>query len=159
MPPQASKTITVSLPDAAATVAWGRRLGQLLFPGAILALNGPLGAGKTFLVRAIAEGLNVEDANLVTSPTFVLHQIYPARWPIHHFDVYRLKHPGEFLDLGVGEIFEGENVCLVEWAERVASVLPQDRLTLDIRITGENSREIVLEARGSAHEKLLADLL
>jgi tRNA threonylcarbamoyladenosine biosynthesis protein TsaE len=148
----------VALPDAISTTTWGRRLGHLLFPGAVVALNGPLGAGKTFLVRAIAEGLEVRDANLVTSPTFVLHQIYPARWPIHHFDVYRLKHPEEFTDLGVWEIFEGENISLIEWAERVATVLPAEHLTLAIRITGEESREITLTAQGDRYEQLLGEL-
>src|SRR5262245_39636178 len=141
--------MTITLPDTAATTAWGRQLGERLLPGAVIALNGPLGAGKTFLVRAIAEGLGIEDANLVTSPTFVLHQIYPARWPIHHFDVYRLRNQNEFVDLGVWEIFEGENISLIEWAERVTAVLPQERLTLDIRITGEESREIDVTAQGA----------
>src|SRR5438094_741800 len=80
--------MVVDLPDLGATQALGRRLGGLLFPGSVVALVGPLGAGKTQLVRAVAEGLGVRDARLVTSPTFVLIQEYPARLPVYHFHAY-----------------------------------------------------------------------
>src|SRR3954447_4021346 len=100
--------MVVDLPDPAATEALGRRLGRLLFPGAVVALVGPLGAGKTFLTRAIAEGLDVSDPQLVTSPTFVLIQEYPGRVPIYHFDVYRLKSATEFEDLGASEYLYGD---------------------------------------------------
>src|SRR5947209_496953 len=82
--------LTLDLPDLAATEALGHRLGALLFPGSVIALIGTLGAGKTHLVRAIAEGLGVPDRRLVTSPTFVLIQEYHGRLPIYHFDAYRL---------------------------------------------------------------------
>src|SRR5688572_7220392 len=108
----------------AETEAFGRRLGRLLFPGAVVALVGPLGAGKTHLVRAIAEGLGISDSRLVSSPTFVLIQEYEARLPIYHFDAYRLASEAEFADLGVQEYFEGCGVCLVEWADRVKGCLP-----------------------------------
>ncbi|HMF10740.1 MAG TPA: tRNA (adenosine(37)-N6)-threonylcarbamoyltransferase complex ATPase subunit type 1 TsaE, partial [Gemmataceae bacterium] len=76
----------IELPDPAATTAFGRRLGQFLFPGSVVGLIGPLGAGKTYLVRAIAEGLEIPDSRTVSSPTFVLVQEYTARLPIYHFD-------------------------------------------------------------------------
>src|SRR5437870_2864064 len=98
--------MTLDLPDLAATEAFGRRLGPLLFPGAVVALVGPLGAGKTHLVRAIAEGLGIADSRVVTSPTFVLIQEYRARLPVYHFDAYRLRGAGEFADLGAHEYFE-----------------------------------------------------
>src|SRR5437762_1281844 len=82
--------------------------GALLFPGAVVALVGPLGAGKTFLARAIAEGLGIADSRVVTSPTFVLIQEYEARLPIYHFDVYRLKRQTEFFDLGAQEYLSGD---------------------------------------------------
>src|SRR6266852_1307540 len=104
--------------DLAATEAFGRRLGAALFPNAVVALIGPLGAGKTYLVRAIAEGLAIADSRVVTSPTFVLIQEYSARLPIYHFDAYRLRGAAEFADLGAHEYFQGDGVCLVEWADR-----------------------------------------
>src|SRR5438876_8541699 len=102
-----TEAFTIEVPDLDATMAFGRRLGALLFPGAVVALVGPLGAGKTHLVRAIAEGLG-GNPNQVTSPTFVLIQEYDARLPIYHFDAYRLKDEREFADLGVHEYFEGD---------------------------------------------------
>src|SRR5947209_17822781 len=110
----------LQLADLAATEAFGRRLAALLFPNAVVSLIGPLGAGKTHLVRAVAEGLGIRDTRLVSSPTFVLIQEYPARLPIYHFDAYRLPSSAEFAELGVNEYFEGDGVCLVEWADRVA---------------------------------------
>src|SRR3954464_12093190 len=100
-----SATLTLSLPDLSATEHLGRRLGGLLFPGAVVALVGKLGAGKTHLARAVAEGLGVADGRVVTSPTFVLVQEYPGRLPIYHFDAYRLRAEGEFADLGADEYF------------------------------------------------------
>src|SRR5262245_40421216 len=97
--------LTIDVSDLAATEALGRRLGALLFPGSAVALVGPLGAGKTHLTRAIVEGLG-GDGRLVSSPTFVLGQEYPAPLPVFHFDAYRLRDPAEFFDLGVGEYFE-----------------------------------------------------
>src|SRR5688572_25868660 len=93
-------SLTIEVSDPAAMTALGRRLGELLFRGAVVALVGPLGAGKTFLTRAVAEGMDVPDSRVVSSPTFVLIQEYPARLPIYHFDAYRLRAESEFADLG-----------------------------------------------------------
>ena len=101
------------------TAALGRRLGAALLPGSVLALIGPLGAGKTHLVRAIAEGLDIPNADVVTSPTFVLIQEYDARLPIYHFDAYRLNGATDFGELGVHEYFQAGGVCLIEWADKV----------------------------------------
>src|ERR1700678_3707199 len=95
--------LIIEVSNLPGTEEFGRRLGRLLFPGALVALSGPLGAGKTHLVRAIAEGLGVEDSRAVNSPTFVLIQEYDARLPIYHFDAYRLPSSAAFLDLGAAE--------------------------------------------------------
>src|ERR1700677_4208007 len=110
---------TFPIDHLAATDAFGLRLGELLFPGAVIALVGPLGSGKTHLVRAIATGLGIVNDNAVTSPTFVLIQEYPARLPIFHFDAYRLSGPNEFFELGAHEYYEMDGICLIEWADRV----------------------------------------
>src|SRR5205809_5900313 len=117
---------TLEIPDLAATEALGHRLGELLFPGAVVALGGQLRAGKTHLVRAVAEGLGARNPAAVNSPTFVLIQEYPARLPIYHFDAYRLTGPREFRELGTDEYFHGDGVCLVEWADRVEAALPTE---------------------------------
>src|SRR6266511_3298084 len=127
-----SESLTLDVPDLAGTTAFGRRLADLLFPGAVVALVGPLGAGKTHLVRAVAEGLGLADSRAVSSPTFVLIQEYEARLPVYHFDAYRLRGAGEFFDLGAHEYFAGGGVCLVEWADRVAACLPAEHLRLTL---------------------------
>src|SRR5262245_59124858 len=136
------------LPDLKATEEFGRALGKLLFPGAVVALIGPLGAGKTHLVRAIAEGLGTPDSRIVSSPTFVLIQEYPARVPIAHFDAYRLRTPQEFDDLGAQEYFDSGVVCLIEWADRVLPALPEERLHVRLEVTGESSRRATVEGFG-----------
>lgn len=130
----------------------------MLFPGAVVALVGQLGAGKTHLVRSIAEGLGVKNAAAVTSPTFVLIQEYPARLPIFHFDAYRLGGEREFAELGVDEYFQGNGVCLVEWADRVVGTLPPEHLRIEIRFVDEQRRRFEIEARGERYEELLLRL-
>ena len=94
----------------------------------------------------------------VNSPTFVLIQEYAARLPIAHFDAYRLGSAREFAELGVAEYFEAGGVCLIEWADKVADVLPADRLTVTLSVTGPDSRVAELTAGGPRHAALLADL-
>jgi tRNA threonylcarbamoyladenosine biosynthesis protein TsaE len=141
----------------AETDAFGRRLASVLFPGAVVALVGPLGAGKTHLVRAIAIGLDA-NPSLVSSPTFVLIQEYDARLPIYHFDAYRLKTEAEFADLGVHEYFEGNGVCLVEWADKVETCLPKEILTIRIVVTGPESRRLEISAQGDKYKSMLASI-
>src|SRR6266540_6127853 len=129
-------TSLVEIANLEATESFGRRLGERLFPGAVVALVGPLGAGKTHLTRALAEGLGVRNPAAVNSPTFVLIQEYPGPVPVYHFDAYRLSGPREFAELGVEEYFAGDGVCVVEWADRVADVMPAERLTVSLHVTG-----------------------
>jgi tRNA threonylcarbamoyladenosine biosynthesis protein TsaE len=152
------ETLTLDLPDLGATAALGRRLGRLLFPGAVVALVGPLGAGKTHLSRAVAEGLGLADGRAVSSPTFVLIQEYRARLPVYHFDAYRLRGEGEFFDLGAHEYFDGSGVCLVEWADRVPGCLPTEHLRIELTVTGETSRRATLTATGERYEGMVRNL-
>lgn len=151
--------MTVDLPDLDATEAFGHRLGSLLFPGAVVALIGPLGAGKTHLARAIAEGLAIDDPTAVTSPTFVLIQEYSGPIPVYHFDAYRLASGREFAGLGVEEYFSGNGVCLVEWADRVPDELPVERLSITLEIAGEYGRRAIMTAIGTRYENVLARLV
>jgi tRNA threonylcarbamoyladenosine biosynthesis protein TsaE len=150
--------IALDIPDPAATTRLGHRLAECLFPGAVIALIGPLGAGKTHLVRAIAEGLGIADSRLVSSPTFVLIQEYSARLPIYHFDAYRLKGAAEFLDLGPHEYFGGTGVCLIEWADRVGECLPDQFLQVVIQVTGQTSRRLTIEGIGDQYEAVVRQL-
>ncbi len=150
--------LTLDLASLDATMTFGHRLGPLLFPGAVVALVGPLGAGKTHLVRAIAEGLGIRDSRVVSSPTFVLIQEYSARLPIYHFDAYRLNTEQEFFDLGIHEYFTGDGVCLVEWADRVPGCLPDELLGVRIEVRGEESRRVTVEGCGVRYAELVGRL-
>jgi tRNA threonylcarbamoyladenosine biosynthesis protein TsaE len=143
-----STTWTIDVADLAGTTALGQRLAELLFPGAVIALIGPLGAGKTHFVRAVVEGLG-GDGRRVSSPTFALIHEYPARIPIYHFDTYRLRDEAAFAELGVSEYFAGDGICLVEWADRVEGVLPPEHLRVSIGVTGDTSRRFTIEGRGN----------
>lgn len=145
----------LEMDDLSAMEAFGRDLGRCLFPGAVIALIGPLGAGKTHLARFIAQGLAIVDASTVTSPTFVLIQEYSARIPIYHFDAYRLTSVAAFADLGVEEYFHGAGVCLVEWADRVSDTLPLDHLRVVIEVIDDNRRRVTIESKGPRHDQVL----
>jgi tRNA threonylcarbamoyladenosine biosynthesis protein TsaE len=149
---------TYDAADLAATEALGRRLAGLLFPGAVVALIGTLGAGKTHFVRVVAEGLG-GDGRRVSSPTFALIHEYTGRqMPVYHFDTYRLPDEAAFADLGVGEYFDGDGVCLVEWADRVEGVLPAEHLRVAIEVTGETTRRFTVEGRGDRYDQIVQAL-
>jgi len=127
------------------TLALGRKLARRLGRGDCVALSGQLGAGKTALVRGIAAGLGLADERLVSSPTFVLVQEYPASVPVYHIDLYRLVDPAaELAGLGLREML-ADGVVLVEWADRAAGQLPRPRWDVRIDITGPRARRFVLE--------------
>src|SRR5207249_11623334 len=149
---------TIEVSDLHGTEQFGRRVGELLFPGAVVALVGQLGAGKTNLTRAVAEGLGVRNPAAVNSPTFVLIQEYPARLPIYHFDAYRLSGPREFRELGTDEYFHGDGVCLVEWADKVEPALPAEHLRIEIHVVDENRRRFEVTATGERYKALVQAL-
>ncbi len=144
----------LSIPDLETTVALGKSLGPLLFPGAVIALIGPLGAGKTTFVRAVAEGMGVKNLATVNSPTFTLIHEYPARLPIYHFDAYRLATAEQFEGLGIQEYFAGDGVCLVEWADKFLELLPEERLEIRIERMSETARRWDVLGTGMRHENL-----
>lgn len=144
------------LADAAATVALGRALGARAFDGAVLLLDGDLGAGKTTLAQGLAAALGVE--GVVASPTFVLIAEYPeARIPLRHADLYRLESEREARALGLEERVGEEGVWVIEWAGRFSALWPADRLELRLRVVGD-AREAELRATGPRHARLLEGL-
>jgi tRNA threonylcarbamoyladenosine biosynthesis protein TsaE len=156
----ASAQRTVHLASLAATQQFGQWLGQRLFAGAVVGLCGPLGAGKTQLVRAIAQGLAIRNERVVNSPTFVLLQEYhDARLPIYHFDLYRLTDERQLAELGADEYFYGPGVCLIEWADRFLTALPDERLLVWLRLGPQvsESRTLDLQASGSRYVQLLGE--
>ncbi|MDR3174343.1 MAG: tRNA (adenosine(37)-N6)-threonylcarbamoyltransferase complex ATPase subunit type 1 TsaE [Treponema sp.] len=126
------------------TEALGERLAPKLGPSSVLALRGPLGAGKTCFAKGLARGLGVEEE--VTSPTYTIVSEYEARpedpLPFYHIDAYRLKGEDDFEALGGRELLYGGGICLIEWSERIEAALPPRTIQVEIEITGGNSRII-----------------
>ena len=133
----------------------GQQLGAMLNAGDLVAFCGDLGAGKTCCIQGIAVGLGVADLSLVTSPTFTLIQEYQGRFPIYHFDVYRLTQEEDLYDLGYEEYFYGEGVTLVEWAERIPHFLPAEHLVIHLHIEANQTRRVQFHAYGAYYEDLL----
>lgn len=136
----------------------GISLGRSLAGGCVLALVGPLGAGKTLLVKGIADGNSVEDRRCVTSPTFTLVNEYSGRLTLYHIDVYRLSSPVEFVALGFDELVRPDAAVVVEWADRVRKVMPSDSLWIEIAPTSESGRRLHLSAGGSVAAECLKTL-
>ena len=140
---------TIEIASEAETVALGERLAATLHPPAMVALVGPLGAGKTRLVRAVAGALGVSEE--VTSPTYVLVNEYRSgRTPVYHLDAYRLRDEDEFIELGVDEYFAGQasagpGLTFVEWGDRFPDCLPADAATVRIEVLGDTRRRVTIE--------------
>ena len=122
----------------AQTLALGQLLGQLEPPATTIALHGTLGAGKTLLTRGIALGANVTDHALVSSPTYVLLNIYPGPKPVYHLDAYRIASPDDFAAVGFEELTAPSQsqpgIVIVEWAEKIAPLLPPGSLHIAIQL-------------------------
>lgn len=139
------------------TDALGKMLAAVAEPGLVVGLIGSLGAGKTRLVRATATALGA-DPSSVNSPTFVLIQEYFGRLPVYHFDTYRLRDVRAFAELGAEEYFNGDGVCFVEWADRVASELPSDVLRIEVTVLAPTARRFRITASGSVSQRALSRL-
>lgn len=130
------------------TIALGERLASELPPKAVVLLIGNLGAGKTTLAKGIVKGLGAAPPEEVSSPTFTLiHEYSPS---VYHIDLYRLDRPEQVSTLGLDEIFDRTAVVLIEWGERFPQLMPEDRVEVRLRVTGENSREIRVDDMTSA---------
>ena len=128
--------------NAAETVALGGRLVKEAVPGAVWALAGDLGAGKTHFVKGLAEGLGVAAA--ATSPTFTLvHEYTGGRLPLYHFDFYRLESSGEALELGLDEYFEGDGLTVIEWADKFPALLPARTVWFYFQLSADGDERII----------------
>lgn len=141
------------------TRALGIRLGRLLRAGDFIALTGELGAGKTRFVQGVAEGLAVDPAEPVTSPTYALLHIHDGgRLSLYHFDLYRLAGDEDAAALGFAEYFHGHGVSVVEWAERLSAEMPDEHLSISFFHVGDEERRIEFTAAGNRHEELIMSL-
>ena len=135
------------------TQALGERLGAALRPGDVVALRGELGTGKTTLIQGIAKGLG-RDPGTIKSPTFVLMREYPGDIPLVHIDGYRLEGPASIAWLDIELIFSPAKITLIEWAERFADLLPEERLELHLSHVSTNRRTIALVPYGARAAEL-----
>ena len=137
---------------------FGAKLGQLLGGGEVLELVGDIGAGKTTFTKGLARGLGVTDT--VQSPTFTISRVYEARnnLEMRHYDFYRLDEAGIMADELADASSEDSTVTVIEWAGIVDSVLPDDRVRIVFEPTGENSRQIEIEALGERSNRLVKEL-
>lgn len=151
--------MNVEILNEAAMKSFGARLGALLKGGEIIELIGDVGAGKTTLTKGIAEGLAIDDD--VQSPSFTISRVYDARDQLYmaHYDFYRL-HDAGIMEAELHEtLHDPHTITIVEWAEIVKGVLPEDRLSIHIRPTSEEGRVMAMETKNPELKKLLEQLV
>lgn len=140
---------TIETYSAKETFALGKKIGESAKAGQVYALNGDLGVGKTVFTQGVAAGLGI--AEPVNSPTFTILQIYEeGRLPFYHFDVYRIGDVEEMEEIGYEDCFYGEGVCLVEWADLIEEILPENyiRITIEKNLSsGFDYRTIRIEQK------------
>lgn len=148
------KFIRLKLEQISDTETLGRLLGLSAAPGDVICLDGDLGAGKTTLSQAIARGLEVPDNCYVTSPSFAILHEYQGRLPMYHMDFYRLHDAVEVLDMGFDEYFYLSGLTVIEWSRRAETVLPKERLALELRLNDDMSRTVAITATAAYVERL-----
>jgi len=128
------------------TIREGEKLGRTLVPGAIVALDGELGAGKTAFTRGIALGLGIGQS--VSSPTFTIVNEYPGNIPLFHFDMYRLESEDELFDIGWDDYQLRGGICAVEWGEKAAGAFPPDTVYIRLTNLGGDVRSLEIDMKG-----------
>ncbi len=126
------------------TIALGEKIGSLLKGGEVLAMRGTLGAGKTTITKGIAKSLGIDET--ITSPTFCLISEYSGKkLDLYHMDVYRLEGAEDFENLGTDEMLYGNGVSIIEWSEKISSVLPKKSITIELIPHENGERDIIIE--------------
>lgn len=136
------------------TIEVAQNLESEKFPNMVICLNGDLGSGKTVFTKGFASAMAIED---VTSPTFNIIKEYVGELPLYHIDVYRTN--GKIDNLGIEEYFDKGGVTIIEWAEMIEDVLPEERLDITFKITGENSRVMLITPHGEKYLRVCEDAL
>jgi len=134
-----------------------KRIARELKKGSIVTLHGELGSGKTTFVQGMVKGLGLKDVT-VQSPTFVLMNIYEGKVPFYHFDLYRLQTPQEILEIGYDHFFYGQGISVIEWADRLNNLYPDEFLKIELNHDKVDQREIILSAHGRSYENILKKL-
>jgi tRNA threonylcarbamoyladenosine biosynthesis protein TsaE len=141
-------TREITTHSAEETIAFGRSLAELLAPPKLVLLRGELGAGKTTLVKGIAEAFQAASEEDVTSPTFTLvHEYRGPRVNVYHIDLYRVDTPRQLETLGVDDLFAPNSVLLIEWGEKFDRFRREREVEIALERTGESERRIVVSCR------------
>jgi len=130
----------IHLPHLHDTERLGAAIGNISKKGDCICLDGDLGTGKTTLTQAIALGLKVPERCYVTSPSFAMMHEYQGRMPLYHMDFYRLNDSNDILELGLDEYFYLDGLTVIEWAERAPEILPENRVTIEIKLRDDETR-------------------
>ena len=126
------------------------------FPNMIICLNGELGSGKTLFTKGIANGLGIQDT--ITSPTYTIIKEYlDGEMPLYHMDVYRLD--GDTSEVGIEDYYNKGGIVVIEWANTIKDILPEERLDIKFKISGENSRTLIITPHGQKYEELCEAVL
>lgn len=128
------------------TIAIAQNIESEKFPGMVICLNGDLGSGKTVFAKGFAHAMGIEE---ITSPTFTIIKEYNGELPLYHMDVYRIEDTNE--ELGIEEYFDKGGVTIIEWANIIKDILPEERLDIKFKIVDENTRVIVLNPHGDKY--------
>ncbi|MCR5724680.1 MAG: tRNA (adenosine(37)-N6)-threonylcarbamoyltransferase complex ATPase subunit type 1 TsaE [Treponema sp.] len=134
--------MTFTTHSAEETIALGEKIGALLKPGDIIAMQGTLAAGKTTITKGIAKALGITED--ITSPTFCLISEYEGTLPLYHMDVYRLEGAEDFINLGVDDMLYGRGVCIIEWSEKIMEELPKNTIILHLEPNADGGRTITI---------------
>lgn len=137
------KNLTLHTNSSEETIELGRKIGNLLQKGDIIAMQGTLAAGKTTITKGIAESLGVKD--VITSPTFCLISEYEGKMPLYHIDVYRLDGPEDFVNLGTDDMLYGNGVTIIEWSEKIMEELPKDCMIIRLTPVSDGNTERTIE--------------
>ncbi len=132
---------SISSFSAVDTIKIGAELSEKIKPGAVVALTGSLGAGKTTFVKGVASGLGIKSE--ITSPSFtIIKEYYEGRIPLYHMDLYRIDNYEELYMIGFEELIYGVGLSIIEWSEKAEELLPSERIDVDIAINIDGSRQI-----------------
>ena len=150
-------SVEIISPTPQETEHTGSVVGKMLRGGDVIALAGELGAGKTTLVKGLAQGMGF-DSEEVASPSFTLVNEYEGPLPLFHIDLYRLSDEKELREIGYEEYIGAAGVTVIEWADRIPHAVPDESLWITLRYRGAERREIVIHAHGIRYEKIIEEL-
>jgi len=143
-----NRRIEIITHSPAETKALGQKIGQQLKPGAVIALTGELGSGKTVFVQGLAAGMEVPADYYITSPTFTFINEYPGRHPFYHVDLYRIENRDDLDEIGLFEIIHGEGISAIEWADRLQEDIPAKYLDIHLEIIDDKTRKFFIDTYG-----------